>query len=98
MRPPLVSHLVRHHIEGHVDVGGVAEVGDESDPFAVRHGAGEGLREALVTRELDDARLLVAVRAEVRVVIGQRLLDAVRHAWHVHRMRRMVVDLHIDIA
>ena len=97
VRPPLVPHLVRHHVEHHVDVGGVAQVGDEADAFAVRHGAGEGLREGLVAGELDDARLLVPVRAEVGVVVAQRLVDAVGHARHVLGVRRVVVHLHIHL-
>ena len=93
--PPLVPHLVRHHVEHHVDVGGVAQVGDETDGLAVGHGAREGLREAEVPGELDDARLLVAVGAEVVAVVLERLADAVRHARHVLGVVRVVIDLHV---
>ena len=45
MAPPLMSHLVRDHVEDHVDVIRLLDVGDEADGLRVRHGPGEGLGE-----------------------------------------------------
>ena len=95
VRPPLVPHLVGHHIEHHVDVALRAQVGDEADALAVGHGAREGLREAEVARELQDAHLSMAVGAEVLRVVGQRLLHAGDHARHVHAVLVVVVHLHV---
>jgi len=96
VRPPLVRHLVRGDVEHVVHVILVAQVGDEADRFGIRNGVGETLRERAVARELDDAHLLVLVRAEVGLVVGQRFLHAFDHPVHVVRMFGVVVDLDRD--
>ena len=93
VRPPLVRDFVRGDVEHEVDVLGIAQVGDEADRLRVRNGVGEALRKARVTRELEDAHLVVLVRREVRREIVERLLRSFDHAIDVVRMLGVVVDL-----
>ncbi|MFN9908820.1 MAG: hypothetical protein ACK56F_22290, partial [bacterium] len=88
---------MRHHVEHHVDVLLGREVGDEADALAVRHGPREGLREgALEAAELDDARLLVAVRAEMGGIVIDRLLHRHQHLVYVVGMPCVVIHFQVD--
>ncbi|MNM63698.1 hypothetical protein D3C81_750730 [compost metagenome] len=94
VRPPLVRHFVGGHVEHIVHLVRVAQVGDEADRLRIGNGVGEGLGEALVARELDDAYLAMLVRSEVGFVVGQRLLYRVDHAVHVVAMGG--IEIHLD--
>ena len=94
--PPLVRQFVRHDVARKVDLVGIVGVRVEPDGLRIGHGPRERLGEAVVARELDDARIVELVRREVRAVIIQRGAHCGEHLGHVPVVSRMVEDRQLD--
>ena len=93
MRPPLVRHLVRRHVEHVVDVIGIAQVRNKADGLGEWHGIGETLGKLLVVRKLQHPHLAELKRRIHLAEMCQRLLHRLEHAIDVVGVLRVVVDL-----
>src|ERR1051326_5528876 len=70
---------------------------DEADTFGERNGVGQRFRKSLVTRKLDDAKLMELEWAEVGAAVIESSLHGLAHALDIKGVAVIVIDLKIYV-
>ena len=83
---------MRGDIGNVIDLFGIVIGGQEADGFGKWDRAGKGLREILVTRELNDAGIIELIRPEILAEIREAGLHRSQHGVHVVGVGRVVID------